>query len=171
MKERFNLRYGNGIISAFITCFFFMHALIGAIYVIFHISNMLALIVWLGVSAVFVHIMACIGTSLQMLKDKERPPSQKKKMHLVLKWISGCFLAMLFVVHIALQNCSTSPNDCSFFSPMIILLICCLTWHAFVGIKSLVKDLKFNSALRNILRILVCCFAVLLIATVIISSI
>ena len=76
-----------------------------------------------------------IVTSRQMLHDAERPPSRRKKRHLVLKWVTGLALLLIACVHALL------PEHAAAWPSVSILVALALAVHMYVGGKSLTSDL------------------------------
>ena len=74
--------------------FFFAHAAFGVTAEHFAIPRSLMLLVWVGVAVCAAHVVLSALTSREMLLDTVRPPSLKKKRHLVLKWVSGIVLLL-----------------------------------------------------------------------------
>ena len=93
-------RFINGVISAAIVVFFLVHASMGTLSALFDFKSSLAWTVWIGVVVVLAHILVSVVTSIQQLNDKKYPPSTRKKLHLLLKWITGVLLAVAAIVHI-----------------------------------------------------------------------
>ena len=90
----------NGILSACIVVFFLAHGILGSMLPFTGFESPLAWLVWAGVACVVVHIVLSIVTSREQLTDTVRPPSEAKKRHLLLKWITGILLAVVVVAHI-----------------------------------------------------------------------
>ena len=63
--------------------FFFAHAAFGVTAEHFVIPRSLILLVWVGVAVCAAHVVLSALTSREMLLDTVRPPSLKKKRHLV----------------------------------------------------------------------------------------
>ena len=149
------MRKTNAIVAAIITAFFLAHASFGATALHVDIPSSLAWTVWIGAALACIHVVLCIATSKSMLTDTKRPPSQKKKRHLALKWVTG---ALLLVV--------ATPHAAEFFgsdrTPLLaILLLCAVAAHSCVGAKSLLKDLGLPRAWRPAFRAIVCIIATL----------
>lgn len=51
--------------------------------------------VWIGVGIIAVHVALSVGTTRQMLCDRSRPPSAKKKAHQLKKWVSGIAIGVI----------------------------------------------------------------------------
>ena len=146
------LRAINGIASAVIVVLFIAHGLT-------RVAGGMgpSFIVWAGVAIVLVHVLLSVGTSTEMLSDTVRPPSTKKKLHLVLKWVSGTLLGAFALAH-ALGLVDSNK----WFLCALALLI---AWHAWVGSRSLLKDLRIDTRYRNMLRIILCIAAAAIAAT------
>ena len=129
------------------------HMVMGGLSLVVDVPRTLEPVVWAGVAALIAHIGACIVTSYQMMTDKERPPSRHKKLHLVLKWITGALLVATAAIHVAGRAWGTAPaNDPTALALSAVLAIF-VAWHAFVGAKSLLKDLDIDRRHRNAFRI------------------
>ena len=87
-------------------------------------------------------IALCLITSRLMLTDTVRPPSRKKKNHLWLKWASGAALAACAAPHALGWDASAR-----WFTLLVLAL---LAWHAYIGCKSLARDLRCAEARRRL---------------------
>lgn len=103
-----------------------------------------------------VHVPLCVLTSCAMLSDAARPPSARKKRHLLLKWASGGFLLAAAVAHMLMAEKSARPECDPAFLLATLLVSGILAWHLSVGVKSLLKDLGLDRTYRNGLRLIVC---------------
>ena len=149
------MRKTNAIVAAIITAFFLAHATLGATALHVDIPSSLSWTVWIGAALVCAHIVFCIATSTSMLTDAKRPPSQKKKRHLALKWITGALLLAVAIPHAAeFYGGDRTPL-------LAILLIIAVAAHACVGAKSLLKDLSLPRTWRPAFRAIVCIIAAL----------
>ncbi|WP_206214660.1 hypothetical protein [Adlercreutzia sp. ZJ242] len=143
---------------------FFLHAIVGTLWLRFGLSDHLAWVVWVAVSVAGAHIGLSAATSCSMLTDRQRPPSSRKRMHLVLKWASGGMLLTAALIHVTAGLTGRTPEARCFLLAVVALL----TWHSFVGAKSLLKDLGIPTRLKGSLRALmitvaaVVCLALLL---------
>ena len=153
-------RIANGVVAAFVACFFAVHGMLGAFESVLPLSGRLVWTVWVGVGFVGVHVLISVATSYQKLTDSARPPSARKKRHLTLKWATGIVLAMAVGAHIA---CMRSPDVFSAVSPaaklVTVAVAVILAWHVCVGMKSLLKDIGLSKKLIVPLRVLTCVLA------------
>lgn len=103
-------------------------------------------------------MITCVITSYQMLNDKVRPPSVRKKRHLILKWVTGVLILPVAIMHMGI-GMGLWKMAWPISLLMDIALVICLAWHTFVGVKSLLKDLNINRRYRTVLRIVICTLA------------
>ncbi len=153
------VRKVNAIIAAVLSFFFFLHATLGIAHEQFGMSDALAFLAWFGVAAVVGHVALCIATSRYMLSDQVRPPSEKKKKHLALKWASGGVLLALVGVHLAAGGASGAGGSIILLLATVALLIA-LAAHIYIGMKSLTRDLDMSKRARAPLRVVCVCVAV-----------
>ena len=148
----------NGIVSACIVVFFLAHGLLGSISAITGYRSSLIWLVWAGVACVVAHIVLSIITSRQQLTDTVRPPSDKKKRHLLLKWVSGCALALLVIAHIVSMRMfgAEAVQSSATGAALVIVLAIVLAVHLCLGAKSLLKDLGVDRRWRVAIRVTVC---------------
>lgn len=142
------LRWSNGIVALLLAAFFACHEVIGALYCAGWITVKVPWFVWLAVGVIVVHIALSIGTTKQMLDDKERPPSQNKKQHQAKKWMTGIAVGLLIVVHVLTDFVTPA------WAIIAILIDIALASHVCVSAKSLIKDLRMPSSWRFALRAL-----------------
>lgn len=162
VDQQSKLRRVNGIVSALLVCLFLAHAILGSISLLYPIPRSFTFLIWGGVALVVVHIILCVATSRYMLTDTERPPSKKKKDHLVLKWVSGGLLILTVALHLSgFGNNLTSGFSNSYFA-LILILIAFLASHEYVGIKSLLKDLDIDRRYRFPLCLAICLLGAIL---------
>ena len=162
------LRFANGVLCLFLVCFFTAHALLGSLHVLASFPNSLEWLVWFGVAGIVIHVVTCAVTNWLMFTDTERPPSQRKKNHMYLKWATGGVLACAIVAHIAYTFLFGGPGFFSGFSGFAVMmfLIVMLVVHLWVGSKSLTRDLNLDKRWRVPFRVAVCfCAAVFVILT------
>lgn len=154
-------RFANGVVSAIVLCFFTIHALLGTFAPVFSYTSPFRWVVWVGVGIIGVHVVLSIVTSYLQMTDAEFPPSDRKKRHLVLKWVTGLLLVGSVVLHIV---CMRFPGLFSGvpFVPRLatVVLAGALAWHACVGMKSMLKDVGLGKRLMTPLRVVVCALAV-----------
>ena len=87
-----------------------------------------------------------------MFTDKDRPPSPRKHAHQWLKWATGGVLALVAAFHVL---CPAGE-----LAPILFAVLSVLLWHAYVGCKSLVRDLGLPRSFKLGLRALVLFVAV-----------
>lgn len=140
------LRTANGIVAALLVVIFLAHAVLGSVkFANLTFVNHFSWIIWVGVAAIVVHIIMSVGTTVSMYTDTERPPSEKKKRHQVLKWVTGCVLLAVAALHMAFTSGLGTGGNVAALRPvtfaLMAALIAALAWHIFVASKSLLKDL------------------------------
>lgn len=173
MRNQSKSRFVNGVISAFIVCFFLVHGLLGSLVGVLPIKTAGAWAAWIGVAVVVAHVVVSIVTSYQQMTDEQFPPSARKKRHLVLKWCTGILLATIVCAHIVYTRATGAAADVSPALPAVVIVIlsAVLAWHICVGAKSLLKDIGLDKGLMTPLRVVVCilavAFAVMAIATIV----
>ncbi|WP_165056448.1 MULTISPECIES: hypothetical protein [unclassified Adlercreutzia] len=131
------LRRVNGSAAAIIVAAFFLHAIMGALWLRFGFSDHLAWVAWIAAGVAGAHVGLSAATSYSMMADRRRPPSSRKKAHLALKWASGGMLLAAALIHVA-AGLTGGALDARCF---LLIVLALLTWHCFVGAKSLLKDL------------------------------
>ena len=126
---------------------------------------------WGCVILSFLHIGLSAGTSVKMLNDTERPPSARKKRHLVLKWVTGLALALTTGLHIGHVMGFVAPGNAAFFWGSLFATLVCLGIHIYTGTRSLLKDIGLPTTWKTAVRIVViacvlaACAALYIIAT------
>ena len=156
------LRLFNGILATVLVVFFSVHALLGSVSSFADIGHSLAWLVWVGVAIAAVHVIVSVFTSKDQLNDKVDPPSTRKKLHLVLKWVTGVALVAMVVVHVITVNVfgasvfQTMPEGAGF----IMLVALALAAHVWVGAKSLVVDLGFDKRHARVARTVIVAVAI-----------
>lgn len=130
-----NWRKVNGAIAGVLCLFFLVHGILGILWTSGAINAELAFVIWAFFIAALVHGLLSIVTSRQMLHDAERPPSRRKKRHLVLKRVTGLALLLIACVHALL------PEHAAAWPSVSILVALALAVHMYVGGKSLTSDL------------------------------
>ena len=148
-------RVTNAIAASVIMVLFLVHACLGTLKLYWpDMPSNLEFIVWFGVAVIVFHVIASIVTTREMWIDTQRPPSNRKKRHQILKWITGALLACAIVVH---QLCVAQLLPLAAVDmltlPTLIVTAILLCWHLFVGAKSLTRDLNLRGALRMPLRV------------------
>lgn len=167
MRKDSQIRFANGVASALLLFFVVVHALAGGLHSLGLIGRALGLLAWVGVVLAATHMLLSIVTSRRMMTDADDPPSDKKKRHLVLKWVTGAVVLLALAAHVALRVCDAPM---AFDAAATVVLIAALTAHSCVGSKSLLKDLGFPRNLRNPLRAAIVIIAVCLLALFLVSS-
>lgn len=150
-------RVANAVAACFIMLLFLVHACLGTLKLYWpDMPSSLEFIVWFGVAVIVVHVILSIATTYEMWTDTVRPPSERKKRHQILKWVTGVLLACAIVVH---QLCVAQLLPSSVVDvlalPTLIVTAVLLCWHLFVGAKSLTRDLNLRGAFRTPLRVAV----------------
>lgn len=163
----------NGIVSACIVVLFLAHGILGGISALTDFSSPLTWLVWVGVAFVVVHVVLSIVTSRQQLTDTVRPPSEAKRRHLLLKWVTGILLAVLVVIHIVVMRVVGPDTVQSTVTGvvLIIVLVVVLATHIGLGSKSLLKDLNVDRKWRNAFRVAVCVVAAVIGTLVLVAAI
>lgn len=143
------LRAMNGMVSAGIFFFFAGHGLVRGAGL-----GAFTPLVWIGIAGIGAHVVLSVATSYTMLTDTQRPPSTKKKQHLVLKWASGIALCIAACVHAL----GLFPGNERVLASIVAVLI---AWHSWVGTRSLLKDLSLPREWKTAIRICICITAAL----------
>lgn len=95
-----------------------------------------------------VHIGLSVATTLLMWNDSVRPPSEKKKRHQVLKWMTGAVVLAVLCVHVV--HPAVVPAVTWAVSAV---LLAAFVWHGWTGMKSLARDLRVPGKAKVPLRI------------------
>lgn len=158
MGKKPTARFVNGVLAIAIAAFFAVHGIFGAVSAFVDIPRGLAWLVWAGVVVVGVHVLASVVTSYQQMADKERPPSPRKKRHLVLKWATGGALAAAAAMHIVDMQMAGGSLEGAGATGLVTLLalIAFVAVHVCVGARSLLKDIGADRNRKNIVRIATC---------------
>lgn len=154
MGSQVNWRKVNGAIAGVLCLFFLVHGILGILWTSGAINAELAFVIWAFFIAALVHGLLSIVTSRQMLHDAERPPSRRKKRHLVLKWVTGLALLLIACIHARSQSMATAWPYAS------ILVTIALAMHMYVGGKSLTSDLGLPHGMRIAFRLVAIVWAV-----------
>lgn len=155
MRKRVTPRFVNGVIALVITVAFIVHGVLGSVSGLTGYTSPFTWLIWGAVGLVGAHVVASVVTSYQQLTDSKRPPSPRKKRHLLLKWVTGGLLAVAAAGHILL------PKGSAIASVAIIIVAVTLAVHLCVGAKSLLKDLGADARHKMAFRVAVCAFAAL----------
>lgn len=145
-----SLRSANARLALFLTVLFLGHAFLGAVWIGKAHSDTFIWVIFLGMVAIGVHVITCCFTSYRMLHDERFPPSKRKKMHLVLKWVTGAALLICAVVHITVQDVSITIE-----AIIATIVLAALAWHTCVCVKSLLKDLGAKTRWKNFLVVVI----------------
>lgn len=137
-----SIRKINAFVAMLLTIFFITHELLGMLWSYSAVGKTLAFLVWAGAFMALVHVLFCVATSRSMLNDTKRPPSIKKKRHLLLKWATGSAVLVTASFH-ALQ---TEMPLLLFFAGMFTAAF--LAVHVCTGAKSMLKDLRLSAKMR-----------------------
>ncbi|MGN0060628.1 MAG: hypothetical protein ACI362_09125 [Coriobacteriales bacterium] len=97
---------------------------------------------------VAVHIALSVATTVLMWNDTVRPPSEKKKRHQVLKWVTGTVVLAVLCVHVV--HPAAAPVVTWTASAV---LLAAFVWHGWTGMKSLARDLRVPGKAKVPLRI------------------
>ena len=164
MRNRSKARLFNGVVAALVVVFFLAHSLLGGLSGIVSLSRPSEWIIWLGVGIVLVHVVASVVTSYGQLTDAERPPSARKKRHLLLKWVTGGLLAIVAGSHVVCMRTfgADSLQTSATSTAVALVLIAALVVHSWIGAKSLVTDLGLSKGLILPFRVAVCVLAVVI---------
>lgn len=95
-----------------------------------------------------VHIGLSVATTLLMWNDSVRPPSEKKKRHQVLKWVTGAVVLAVLCVHVAHPAVVPAVTWAA-----SAVLLAAFVWHGWTGMKSLARDLRVPGKAKVPLRI------------------
>ena len=155
MDNRSKARLINGIIAAVITIVFLIHGALGSVSAVTGFTGSLSWVVWGAVILLMLHVAVSVVTSVQQLNDAERPPSRRKKAHLLLKWVTGGLLAIAAIAHIVL------PKSMTVSAYVIIAVSIALAVHLCVAAKSWLADLSIDRRWKWPFRMVVCICAAL----------
>ena len=152
------MRFINGVLTIAIVSFFAVHGIFGAVSTFIDIPRNFAWLVWAGVVVIGIHVLASVVTSYQQMNDKERPPSPRKKRHLMLKWGTGALLALTAAMHIAdMQKSGGSLEGAGTIGLISLLaLIAIVAVHTCIGVRSLLKDIGADRDRKIAVRVVVC---------------
>lgn len=153
------LRKINAALALVLIAFFYTHALLGT-FVQEPMGSVAVVLIWAFVVIAMGHVVLCLMTSKAMLEDEIRPPSRKKKGHLVLKWISGIALLSVGMIHCQIFN-GVCPS-------IALVLVAVLAWHGWVGAKSAARDLGASKGAVLSFRVSLCVLAAFIMGSVLI---
>jgi len=163
-------RVFNAVAAGIIMLLFLVHACLGTLKLYWpEMPSNLEFIVWFGVAIIAVHVIASIVTTYEMWTDTVRPPSDRKKRHQILKWVTGILLLVSIVIHQLCVSELLPPAAVDVLTlPALIVTAILLCWHLFVGAKSLTRDLNLKSAFRTPLRVVFIVITVVVCAAVLV---
>lgn len=141
-------RRANAALAALLMLFCLVHPMISLAWLWLGFSDGLAWAAWTGVALCIAHIAASMITSKDMLSDAVRPPSKRKKGHLVRKWVTGCAIIALLAAHLLLNG------NRALQTVLLSVFAVALAIHVCVGSKSLAKDLALPPNTRYAIRAL-----------------
>ena len=172
MRKQSKARFVNGVIAALAMCLFAAHAILGVVSAFVPVTRTFAPAVWVGMLLVALHVVVSVVTSRQQLLDREHPPSARKKRHLALKWATGIVLIAVVAAHVAcVETLGADAAQVTFTGLAAVIALCAVTAaHLWVGSKSLLKDLGFDTRHRNALGIAIAVFTVLLVVAAVVGS-
>lgn len=166
MEKRSKARRANGYVAAILVVFFMCaHILLGSLSFAIPISNKFAWIVWIGTGLVLIHMCLSIVTTREKLSNPEKPADTRKKMKIVLRWMTGILIAIGIGVHIA--SVELYGESAFQATPMgkiaMLALLVTLAVHITLNAKSLIRDIggskEQKDRLKTPLRIAVCALA------------
>lgn len=160
-KHASTIRKVNAVLAAVLTVFFFAHALLGSVTQAFHPVDAPVVLIWTLMGVGVVHIVASVFTTYVMFTDEVRPPSSRKKRHQWLKWTTGALLAVVAIWHALRPDTSADA--------LLIVVLAVLAWHAFIGSKSIVRDLDMPRFMKAALRVAVVAVSVLIAVFVLVA--
>ena len=150
-----NWRKVNGTVAGVLCLFFLVHGILGILWMSDAVPAELAFVIWAFFIIALAHGLLSIVTSRQMLHDAERPPSRRKKRHLVLKWVTGLALLLIACIHALL------PQGAVLWPTVSILVALALAVHMYVGSRSLASDLGLPREIRIAFRLVAVIWAVI----------
>lgn len=162
MSRRSRSRLVNGVLAAVIVVFFLVHGTLGSIKPFAGLGDAPTILMWCAVGIAVAHVVMSVVTSYQQLSDTVDPPSQKKRRHLALKWVTGAILVVAVVIHCT-GLVVADPHTAPLSAIVVVILAIALGAHLCVGAKSLLKDIQMDRRLRTPFRVVVCAFAALFI--------
>jgi len=142
----------NGGLSALLLLGFMAHAALGSLLLSGAVGRPCGPAIWIGVGLIAAHLLLSGVASRQMLTDAQRPPSARKKRHLLWKWLSGAALALCCLWHVADSAGAVAGVEGAFIA-RALLLLAAMAVHALFGVKSLLKDLRLPRSGRMALRL------------------
>ena len=116
------------------------------------------LLAWAGAVVALAHVALCVATSAAMLTDTQRPPSARKRQHLVVKWVTGIALGLVAGLHIAasqgaLGGVLAALSGSGVTARLLILaVVVAMGMHLWTGARSLLKDVDLPRAWKPYVR-------------------
>ena len=160
------MRKTNGFISLALAALLVVHvahnlARLGAGTTNEVLQSLFPALSWMCVVLSILHIGLSGGTSATMLNDTERPPSPRKKRHLVLKWATGIALALSAGLHVGHVMGFVASGSANFFWGSLLATLVFLGMHMYTGARSLLKDIGLPTSWKPAVRVVVvvCTFA------------
>lgn len=152
-------RRANAVAAAVLVVAFLGHALVAAFAGHAGAASAPVLLLRCLLGLVLVHVGFSVATTVCMMKDTVRPPSARKRRHQWLKWASGCVLLAALALHVL-----RPWLPAAFDVPLSLVVLAALTWHGWMGMKSLVHDLRLPKGAKRPLRAALGALAVLAMA-------
>ena len=149
------LRRANGVVSLCLVGALALHAVANSLRLGGIDAPSFALLAWAAVCAGVAHAALCIATSAAMLSDTERPPSHKKKQHLVVKWVTGALVAIAAGLHVAASQGVLGPAGAQAGRWLMVAAAVALGAHLWTGTRSLLKDVGLPRSWKPAVRALV----------------
>lgn len=141
-------RLVNAGVAALLVAAFLGHALFASAAGVDAASRAPYPLLYCLLALVAVHIALSVATTVLMWNDTVRPPSEKKKRHQVLKWVTGAALLAVLCVHVA--HPAVVP---ALTWTASAALLAAFVWHGWTGMKSLARDLRVPGKAKVPLRI------------------
>lgn len=141
-------RLVNAGVAALLVAAFLGHALFASAAGVDAASRAPYPLLYCLLALVAVHIALSVATTVLMWNDTVRPPSEKKKRHQVLKWVTGAALLAVLCVHVAHPAVVPAVTWAA-----SAVLLAAFVWHGWTGMKSLARDLRVPGKAKVPLRI------------------
>lgn len=141
-------RLVNAGVAALLVVAFLGHALFASAAGVDAASRAPYPLLYCLLALVAVHIALSVATTVLMWNNTVRPPSEKKKRHQVLKWVTGAVMLAVLCVHVV--HPAVVPVITWTASAV---LLAAFVWHGWTGMKSLARDLHVPGKAKVPLRI------------------
>ncbi len=141
-------RLVNAGVAALLVVAFLGHALFASAAGVDAASRAPYPLLYCLLALVAVHIALSVATTVLMWNDSVRPPSEKKKRHQVLKWVTGAVVLAVLCVHVAHPAVVPAVTWAA-----SAVLLAAFVWHGWTGMKSLARDLRVSGKAKVPLRI------------------